>query len=79
MSEFDAVEPFVESLEDLCVDHDMTIVDAMEGLTFVLANIMSQMSNGDYKAGVVASVSEALDHCYKLHCGFDESANITIQ
>lgn len=70
---------FIDDVAALCEEYELTIADAIEGLSYVLANVMSQMTDGRYDPAVGKGTEAMLDHCYKFHCGSEESANITIQ
>ena len=77
--EGEVIADFIDDVESLCEEYELTIADAIEGLTYVLANVMSQLTDGGYDPTVGKSTEARLDHCYKFQCGFEESANITIQ
>ena len=69
----------MQALEDLLEEQDVTLGDAIDGLAFVLANVMFQATEEGYDPSILTEVSELLNDSYKFYCGFEESANLTIQ
>lgn len=78
-AEGEVIADFVDEVESLCEEYELTIADAIEGLTYVLANVMSQVTDGRYDPTVGKDTEALIDHCYKFQCGLEESATLTIQ